>query len=131
MIVVFAAGIVVSFSLLAQSQEWHTSTSYRYDRRIPTREHLATEPGTSNGGVDTSDRPRRLREKQSSATVALQQIVTKSAFPKHHVKRPQKEVDPQSEAWDNSVAVCAIMKQEKLSDIREWLLYHQCAPPHA
>ena len=42
--------------------------------------------------------------------------------------KPQKDVDPQSEEWDNSVAVCAIMKQEKLSDIREWLLYHQCAP---
>lgn len=44
---------------------------------------------------------------------------------------PQREVDPESETWDNSVAVCAIMKQERLSDIREWLLYHKCAPQHS
>lgn len=41
---------------------------------------------------------------------------------------PQKLVDPMSDAWDNSIAVCAIMMQEQINDIREWLLYHKYGP---
>ena len=29
--------------------------------------------------------------------------------------------------WDNSIAICACMFQEHMEDVREWLLYHQCA----
>lgn len=43
-------------------------------------------------------------------------------------RKPQREVSPKSQGWDNSIAVCAIMKQEQVSDVREWLMYHKCAP---
>ena len=29
--------------------------------------------------------------------------------------------------WDNAIAICASMFQENMQDVREWLLYHQCA----
>ena len=39
---------------------------------------------------------------------------------------------PDAPSWDNSVALCATMKDENITDIREWLTYYQCAsPPHA
>ena len=34
---------------------------------------------------------------------------------------------PDSPTWNNSVAICAIMKEENAKDVREWLLYHRCA----
>lgn len=35
---------------------------------------------------------------------------------------------PGGPEWTNSVAICACMFQENLTDVREWLLYHQYAP---
>ena len=32
---------------------------------------------------------------------------------------------PFSLDWDNSVAICAIMRQENVEDLREWLQYHR------
>lgn len=32
---------------------------------------------------------------------------------------------PDSPDWNNSVAICAIMKEENPKDLREWLLYHK------
>ena len=36
---------------------------------------------------------------------------------------------PTSSHWSNSVAICAVMKDENTTDIIEWLTYHQCAAP--
>ena len=33
---------------------------------------------------------------------------------------------PNSTNWSNSVAICATMKDENATDVREWLLYYQC-----
>lgn len=33
---------------------------------------------------------------------------------------------PNSTAWNNSVAICATMKEENATDVKEWLLYYQC-----
>lgn len=33
---------------------------------------------------------------------------------------------PHSSEWTNSVAICAIAKNENTTDIREWVLYHRC-----
>lgn len=33
---------------------------------------------------------------------------------------------PMGHDWDNSVAICAIMRGEFMTDVREWLLYHKC-----
>lgn len=35
---------------------------------------------------------------------------------------------PYSDTWDNSVSICACMLRENTTDVREWLLYHRCAP---
>jgi hypothetical protein len=32
---------------------------------------------------------------------------------------------PFSTEWNNSVAICAIMKEENTTDVREWLMYHR------
>ena len=122
----------MSFSLLAKSTgaEWNTSsTSTSHEATGPARERFVMETGAARSGVDSSDRHLQLREKEKNATATLQQVFARRSPVKQHAKRPQKHVDPLSKEWDNSVAVCAIMKQEKLSDIREWLLYHQCALP--
>lgn len=34
---------------------------------------------------------------------------------------------PNSTSWTNSVAICAVMKEENSTDVREWLLYYQYA----
>jgi hypothetical protein len=56
---------------------------------------------------------------------------------------PQKEnsvsvsrVDPSSEAWPNTVAICATMTDAHADDVIEWLQYHRCSScsadsPHA
>lgn len=38
---------------------------------------------------------------------------------------PQRGVHPSSPAWNNSLAICALMKDEQLPDILEWLGYHR------
>lgn len=35
---------------------------------------------------------------------------------------------PNSEHWSNSIAICAIMKDENITDVAEWVSYHKCAP---
>lgn len=39
---------------------------------------------------------------------------------------PQRGLNLDSDQWDNSMAVCAIMKNENVSDVLEWLQYHKC-----
>jgi hypothetical protein len=37
------------------------------------------------------------------------------------------ERSPFSDSWNDSVAICACMLKENVTDVREWLLYHRCA----
>ena len=34
---------------------------------------------------------------------------------------------PDSSEWSNSVALCAVMKDENIDDVTEWLAYYRCA----
>jgi hypothetical protein len=38
------------------------------------------------------------------------------------------KIDPDSEEWPNTVAICAMMKTEHPDDVVQWLKYHACAP---
>jgi hypothetical protein len=38
---------------------------------------------------------------------------------------------PDSASWSNSIAICAVMKDEQTEDVHEWLQYYQCAPTAA
>lgn len=42
-----------------------------------------------------------------------------------------KTHSPSAEYWSNSIAVCAIMKDENITDVAEWVAYHKYAasPP--
>lgn len=46
-----------------------------------------------------------------------------------HDAQPRAEAsettNPFSSAWNNTVAICAIMREENIADIREWLQYHR------
>jgi hypothetical protein len=33
---------------------------------------------------------------------------------------------PSGSKWRNSFAVCAIMKDENITDVREWISYYKC-----
>jgi hypothetical protein len=33
---------------------------------------------------------------------------------------------PDSDNWSNSIAICAVMKDENITDVMEWIAYHQC-----
>ena len=35
---------------------------------------------------------------------------------------------PDSPEWRNSVALCTVMYNENVTDVREWLQYYRCAP---
>jgi hypothetical protein len=35
---------------------------------------------------------------------------------------------PWHHSWNNSIAVCAIMRQENITDVVEWLSYYKCVP---
>lgn len=39
-----------------------------------------------------------------------------------------KKIDPESNDWPNSLAICAIMKGEHPDDVVQWLKYHLCVP---
>jgi hypothetical protein len=43
-------------------------------------------------------------------------------------KKPDEERSPWHANWDNSIAICAIMRQENITDVVEWLSYYQCVP---
>ena len=34
---------------------------------------------------------------------------------------------PDSPTWSNSIAICAIMRDENVTDVREWLQYYRYA----
>jgi hypothetical protein len=34
--------------------------------------------------------------------------------------------DPMSPAWQPTIAICAIMKDEHPQDLKEWIRYHRC-----
>jgi hypothetical protein len=34
---------------------------------------------------------------------------------------------PESDEWSNSIAICAIMRDENVTDVTEWLKYYMCA----
>lgn len=38
----------------------------------------------------------------------------------------EERLNPFSELWANSVAICAIARIEHTADVREWLAYHRC-----
>lgn len=40
---------------------------------------------------------------------------------------PSATHGPDSPQWNNSVAICALMKSENSTDVREWLMYYKCA----
>jgi hypothetical protein len=42
-----------------------------------------------------------------------------------------KSHSPNSENWTNSIAICAVMKDENLTDVAEWLTYHRCGAAEA
>jgi hypothetical protein len=33
---------------------------------------------------------------------------------------------PDGRQWGNSIAVCVVMKDENVTDVREWLTYYRC-----
>jgi hypothetical protein len=37
-----------------------------------------------------------------------------------------EHLGPASASWTNSIAVCATMKDENVTDVREWLHYYKC-----
>lgn len=83
--------------------------------------------------VGGSGEARKLRGGSSdvaAATPRLPQTIRRtsnvSRVRNKSEKRPQREIEPHDEESDNSVAICAIMKQEQLPDIWEWLMYHRC-----
>ena len=39
---------------------------------------------------------------------------------------PDDRFAPWNENWSNSVAICATMRQENVTDVAEWLAYHRC-----
>ena len=57
------------------------------------------------------------------AAEGVPQAVTTGGTPK-----PQKRVHPLSDDFANTVAVCSLMKDEEVADVREWLEYHRCGP---
>lgn len=62
--------------------------------------------------------------------VRLKRQLNSWAYRKSHrhgdVEPLPENRSPQSDEWDNSVAICAIMKGENTTDVREWLMYHRC-----
>jgi hypothetical protein len=53
-------------------------------------------------------------------------LAVRESFARPMPKLPN-HMGPWSNRWNNSVAVCAAMRQENATDVREWLLYYKCA----
>jgi hypothetical protein len=39
---------------------------------------------------------------------------------------PPDHLAPWHPSWNNSIAICAVMRQENITDVVEWLLYYKC-----
>lgn len=89
-----------------------------------------------SSGVD-----RQPELESSEVTLVVSQTATVAPFEvpyqhKHSVyKRAHRYGDlpalrgdmrPDSEEWDNSIAICACMFGENTTDIREWIMYNKC-----
>lgn len=35
--------------------------------------------------------------------------------------------DPFTRKWQNTIAICSLMKDEHIDDVKEWISYHRCA----
>ena len=46
---------------------------------------------------------------------------------KYHKQDVTDRDAPWAEAWANSLAICATMRNENVTDVVEWLQYHKCA----
>lgn len=40
----------------------------------------------------------------------------------------ERRISPKDPKWPNSVAICAMMKNEHPDDVVQWIRYHKCAP---
>jgi hypothetical protein len=81
------------------------------------------------------------REKEPAPNPLDVSSVPPEEIPGHHKHRLWREAhqdgdlpllptdrSPDSDTWNNSVAICACMLQENTTDVREWLLYHRSGP---
>lgn len=140
-VILFAVGAVFSLRIIAQYPVWqqshqpHTSSIRETPRRGERDQDIRTEAGTVDVVEDTSERQLQIggHDRQASDEPNTQRAQLRgndqNAFnPLITALRetPVTSQDPGSENWDNSIAVCAIMKQERISDVLEWLLYHRC-----
>jgi hypothetical protein len=44
----------------------------------------------------------------------------------HDLSELPESKGPWHPNWSNSIAICAIMREEQIADVREWLLYYRC-----
>ena len=82
----------------------------------------ATPSGQTSGGIH----PQGFSGDQSSDT--LNALSQEWGSWQGHVGAKQERTAPWEPAWGNSVAICAVMKQENVTDVREWLQYYRRAP---
>jgi hypothetical protein len=70
-----------------------------------------------------------VSEAQLSGTRQYRRDVITGSFQRwlEHLPPLSAEYSPESPTWNNSLAVCAIMRNENITDVREWLQYYRWA----
>lgn len=122
--------------------------------------HIGPYAPTMRGGGFSSGVLDSMHAHEAAATRGMRMAPPKGAFPRHlppkmSLQQAQKlgmpgdsdrlpgqpvwdaskwnytaKIDPESDEWPNTLAICAIMKGEHPDDVIQWLKYHMCATFH-
>lgn len=98
---------------------------------LGTSKNASKKPAPPGMGA----RATRLSNSSYRAAVPLEQLpkqhqsgIYEYAHQHGDLSPLREDRSPDSDTWDNGIAICACMLQENATDIREWLLYHRCEP---
>lgn len=88
------------------------------DEEDAEEEDTATEEKRRDDVLKTEVLEKALRQKNSYGYT--------HAHKHGDLKQLPEKNSPYSSKWTNSVAICAIAKNENMADVREWIMYHRC-----
>lgn len=120
-------------------------SAFSEDQHREIRSHVPPTTSQESGRSQPAPLPPPLESPEQSAAQSIvsepkkyQSIVPEEDIPGHHKHKAWRQShrdgdlpllpfdrSPDSELWDNSVAICACMLQENVTDVREWLVYHR------
>ena len=127
----------IALAAMGASSVWRLD---KYKRILDVRSHATKTAASSHAGF------ARLSSQSTESTAALlpspqnssalrsnttfhQDVI--SHLPSLQDTRVTSQLNlshsPWAKGWNNSIMICSVMKNENITDVREWLQYYRCA----